>query len=324
MFRIYRRRKTCQLWRDDYFALFALLWDCFFSTTLWIGASQSRVALIFNSWVAQITFVPLIWSTRISLAFSIARLIPSKQIMWTASIGLVYLCGGFCLGFLLHISILCAEDVDGWMQVAPYQCPLSSSIAIARLVADVLSDFALIILPISAFWHRLKLLATTRRLIQACFCASMLTATCNIVLSALLFWHSNSSAPQERQETVFLAMVTPHLLAAISLLVCNGLVVVTSVYRLFRTEPPSRPIGDPKNSPPAPTSTDIIQGMATGSTAATESPVNMPSRDGQYQDSTPDSHLANTRTSTSSDFIELTELSESDLAHSIPYDIERN
>jgi len=82
----------------------------------------------------------------------------------------------------------------------------------AAPTADVLSDFALIILPISAFWRRLKLLATTRRLIHTCFCASMLTATCNIVLSALLFWHSNSSAPQERQETVFLAMVTPHLL----------------------------------------------------------------------------------------------------------------
>ncbi|KAF8902377.1 hypothetical protein CPB84DRAFT_1775945 [Gymnopilus junonius] len=193
------------------------------------------------------------------------------------SIGLAYLFGGLCIGFLLHISILCSQDVDDWMQIVPYQCPMSSSTAIARLIADISSDLGLIILPLSAFWHRFKLQPMTHRLIQACFCASILTAACNVVLAALLFWHGNSKVTQERAETAPLAMVIPHLLASISLLVCNILVVVTSFYRLFRTEPVPKPIGDPHSTPTPLKSTNMAHVPGANSNS-----INMTSSSHQY------------------------------------------
>lgn len=114
------------------------------------------------------------------------------------------------------------------------------------------------------------------------------------------------------------------LKASISLLVCNILVVVTSFYRFLCTEPALKPVGDP-HSLPTPRSTIIARVPRSRSSIGTENntnPQNGISFTGhdRSQGTGTNSDLSNI--SASSDYVVLTELFESDLAHSLPGDIE--
>ncbi|KAF9473412.1 hypothetical protein BDN70DRAFT_843503 [Pholiota conissans] len=236
MYRLYRRRKTRQLWRDDYFAALSLVLECVYFPSLWLPVLASRKALVAASWIAKVLSPSLLGFSRVSLAFSIARVIPPNQPMRYASIWFAWFSA--IVGIVLSVSgaITCAHK--DWQQSYPYQCRLPIASVIFRVCMDIFSDIVLIIIPFWAFWRRLKLPRTSRRLIKACFAASILTFLSCLSAAAVLLQRYYANSPEKNAETGFLVSVMPHLMASIALLVCNMLVVVTSVYRFFRSENP--------------------------------------------------------------------------------------
>ncbi|KDR80829.1 hypothetical protein GALMADRAFT_1109732 [Galerina marginata CBS 339.88] len=246
-FRIHRRIKTRQFWIDDHFATLTLIFDCIYFPTLWLRQLKSPVSQIVTSWMSLIGFTLVIWCARISLALSIARVIPPKQPMRFACVCLACLFGAFCIGGLIQVCIACGEKGAAWPRYFPYQCQLKAAFGITRVCTDVFSDILLVAIPLWTFYRRLNLLpVTTRRLVKACFAASILTALSSILSSIILFNHDGSDSKVREAETSFLASVMAHLMASTSFLVCNTLVVATSFYRFFRTEEPVAAVGDPQ------------------------------------------------------------------------------
>ncbi|KAF9473406.1 hypothetical protein BDN70DRAFT_997645 [Pholiota conissans] len=153
IYRLYRRTKTRQLWRDDYFAALSLILECLYFPTLWLPEDTRRRALVTTSWIAQVVCPLLIWFTRVSLAFSIARAIPPNQPMRCISICFAWFCGVVGTVVAIGSVITCARK--SWDQTYPYQCPMPVASAIIRTCMDILSDVILIIIPFWAFWRRL-------------------------------------------------------------------------------------------------------------------------------------------------------------------------
>ncbi|KAF8956958.1 hypothetical protein BDZ97DRAFT_142368 [Flammula alnicola] len=309
LFRLYRRRKTRQLWWDDYFAMISLALDCLYFPTLWVRVVNARDAQVATSWVAQIVFPLLIWCTRISLALSIARAIPPQQSMRVTSIRFAYLFGAIGVALTIEVGIACGRNNASWNQIFPYICPLSEGSAISRVSLDIFADASLIIIPFKAFWRQLRLPPITRRLIKACFAASILTAISCVLTTIILFDRHNTQSAEKNAEADFMASIMSHLVASISLLVCNMLVVVTSFYRFFRAEEPIAAIGNlrpPANHNNAPL--DMESGVERTTSNTTDGGTDEPP-------SSEDKHTENATqpTTTSGSYhIELTELFESD------------
>ncbi|KAF8202442.1 hypothetical protein BJ912DRAFT_920802 [Pholiota molesta] len=122
IYRLYRRTKTRQLWKDDYIAAFILLFDCVYFPSLWLqGASRHGLALTVEN------------------------------------------------------MVICARNTGDWEHTYPYQCSVPFPSVIFRTSMGSFADIALSVIPFCAFWRRLKLPRVTRRLIKACFAASLLT-----------------------------------------------------------------------------------------------------------------------------------------------------
>ncbi|KAF9473407.1 hypothetical protein BDN70DRAFT_384130 [Pholiota conissans] len=209
IYRLYRRTKTRQLWRDDYFAALSLALECVYFPSLWLPVLASRKALVAASWISKV-FSPLVVGfTRVSLAFSTARAIPPNQPMRYASIYFAWFCVIVGIGLSMRGAITCAQK--GWQQSYPYQCRLSIASVVFRIGTDIFSDTILIIIPFWAFWRRLKLPRTSRRLIKACFAASSLTFLSCVATGAVLLQRYYANAPEKRAETGYLVSVMPHL-----------------------------------------------------------------------------------------------------------------
>ncbi|KAF9473410.1 hypothetical protein BDN70DRAFT_885860 [Pholiota conissans] len=217
IYRLYRRTKMRQLWRDDYFAAFSLVLECVYFPSLWLPVLASRRALVTTSWIAQVMCPLLVWFTRVSLALSIARAIPPNQPMRYASIWFAWFSAAVGIGFSVSGTIPCAHK--DWQQNYPYQCRLSIVSVIIRVCMDIFSDTILIIIPFWAFWRRIKLPRTSRRLIKACFAASVLTFLSCVSTAAVLFQRYYASSPEKRAETGFIVSVMPHLMVCFCLFI---------------------------------------------------------------------------------------------------------
>jgi hypothetical protein len=74
------------------------------------------------------------------------------------------------------------------------------------------ADIALTVIPFCAFWRRLKLPRVTRRLIKACFAASLLTFITCVMTVVVVFGRYNLHSAKERAETGFLDLAMSHLM----------------------------------------------------------------------------------------------------------------
>lgn len=101
-----------------------------------------------------------------------------------------------------------------------YSCRMTKAVALSQLVTDVAADASLIVAPIQ-FWKDVGLTRNSKILILSTFGSSVLITVITIPHSIMLF-HSIT-------ETV---IIVAHVKAALSLVICNLLVIVTLVYRV--------------------------------------------------------------------------------------------
>jgi len=141
-----------------------------------------------------------------------------------------------------------------------------------RFASQVVGDIFLVIIPfVTFFWRlpfhcpkqpsptntnappplvRLRLPPLTRRLLQVCFLASLLTTLVATLTLVLLYRTQYSDSPEIQARIGYMAFVLSHFNGSTSLLVCNLLIVITSLYRFLRT--PSRIVEIGKSPPNLP------------------------------------------------------------------------
>ncbi|KAI3621740.1 hypothetical protein WG66_016706 [Moniliophthora roreri] len=230
---IHRFRMSRFAW-DDGWAAIALVFESIYLTANWLRVlvvstknsvpiQQYRYHSEILMWMITSLFTVIVWTCRISLALSIARILPPGRVRT-----LTVLFSGSCFlqGAVLIIvkSSICNVDFG---RNPIIKCNPSGVVGIVQVLMDVVSTALLVILPLYVLWDwksRTDRPRRERRLIMLLFMSSLLT----LVVCLVHEIHNLQSNPLN-----FRQGYSAQFESAISLLVCNLLVVVISVYRII-------------------------------------------------------------------------------------------
>ncbi|KAJ7584925.1 hypothetical protein C8J56DRAFT_862500 [Mycena floridula] len=232
VFRILCRRRDKLLWWDDFVAGFAGCVDCLYFVVLWIRyrlgtpqhTIQTRVILY---WISSLSFFIIVWTSRISLALTLTRLMPpaSRARVVTKCMAVAYAI--LLIALVLQLGIVCGGN-DQWHKSPAVAC--SGTSWASSLTADVIADVTLIVVPRLLLW-RVNLAKAQHRLVYLVFATSILTCLASIVLHTFLLGSAKwgGGAPKLVQ---FLSAVE----ATIALCVANLLVVAGYIFRGMKSD----------------------------------------------------------------------------------------
>ncbi|KAL4078103.1 hypothetical protein V8B97DRAFT_1210198 [Scleroderma yunnanense] len=171
--------------------------------------SWGPIAVI-SGWMATLSLAAVVWAARFSVLFSIVRVgNPSKALKWTTT--------AIGCSFVIMFLVIEGQRLEVCVNV---QCRVFKSTAISQLITDVIADLCLVALPIRLL-RGTKLSWMKRILIQSTFSASMCITIVTIIHSVVLLKDTSSGN-----------LLFGHFKAALSLLICNLLVIVTFIYRV--------------------------------------------------------------------------------------------
>ncbi|KAH6910347.1 hypothetical protein BKA70DRAFT_1466904, partial [Coprinopsis sp. MPI-PUGE-AT-0042] len=237
--RICIRWKDAKLWLDDYVAAATMLIDIAFAITFWLmfgthAGSSMTLSVTKIGWLNVVVYFFIFWMSRVSLALSIARVFPPGTVARKSLIAMAALFFFFCIFACVLNGSLCiwspAIYPPEMMRFGEYKnCQpgtlryfLAGGITAA---VDFLSDILAIIVPLTFLW-RITLPPSERRLVHGSISATTLTALSGVV--TCVFWYAPIDLGQDFRIIVAGAI---HQQAAISLIICNLLVVVTYWWR---------------------------------------------------------------------------------------------
>lgn len=206
IFRLIYRCWTRHLWWEDAWAAFALIFDVICLLCIWIRASISLPI-----WTFSAASTSVVWAARMSIFFSVIRVAdPSgcKYQKWITYLIIVSF-AGMWIAVLVQKNITCV-----------FVCQMTKSVALLQMITDIIADVSLIAVPLQ-FWKNVRLTRNSKILIFSTFGASFLITVITIAHSVMLF-HCAS------EKTLIIA----HVKVALSLVICNLLVIVTLVYRV--------------------------------------------------------------------------------------------
>ncbi|KAG1728534.1 uncharacterized protein EDB91DRAFT_1161922 [Suillus paluster] len=206
VFRLVYRGWMRQLWWEDAWAAFALFSDVFCMVWIW-----THYLIQFPAGVFGVAFTSVMWAARMSIIFSIIRVANRS-------------------GYKIHKRItylIAASFVCMWVAVAAqkittciYKCQTTHAVAVSQLITDVVADVSLIAAPLH-FWKNVGLSRHGKILILSVFGSSLLITIVTIPHCIMLF----QSATQT-------TLIFAHVKTALSLVICNVLVIVTFAYRV--------------------------------------------------------------------------------------------
>jgi hypothetical protein len=207
IFRLVYKGRMHHLWWEDAWAAFALIADVVCLACIWIDRAIS-------AWVVSIAFTTVPWAARMSIIFSIIPIANHsgskihKQI--THLIAVSFVCMWAAL--LVEKVRICRF----------YSCHMGKSVALSLLITDVAADISLVAVPL----YLLKNVGLSRNkkiLVQSAFGASLLTTAVTIPHSTLLIFDIFNTT----------TLMFAHIKAALSLIICNLLVIVSFLYRVY-------------------------------------------------------------------------------------------
>ncbi|KAG1742813.1 hypothetical protein EDB19DRAFT_597143 [Suillus lakei] len=207
--RLLYRAWTRHLWWEDAWAVVALIADVLCVACLWLDA---RI----TSWILSVAFTSVLWAARMSIIFSIIRIANLSGCKIHKQIT-----------YLIAVSFVCmwAALIAQKMSVCElHNCLMSESVALSQLITDVIADVSLVAAPVY-LWNNVGLSRSRKILILSAFGASILITTLTIP-------HSISLSMGHTATTLIFAYVK----GALSLFICNLLVIVTFLYRVCSKE----------------------------------------------------------------------------------------
>ncbi|KAH6910339.1 hypothetical protein BKA70DRAFT_1147351 [Coprinopsis sp. MPI-PUGE-AT-0042] len=264
--RIRIRWRGAKLWWDDYIAAAAMLINVAFAIAFWFAVKTLHAGPPMTPSFTKLgrmsvmMYLSIFWMSRVSLALSISRVFPAgtvarKSLLAMAALFFILfafscaLIGSFCI----WSPSIYPPDMD---ILAEYQNCQPGTLRYflvggATATVDFLSDIVAIIVPLRFLW-RITLPPSERRLVHGAISATILTALSSVV--TCVFWYARIDLGQDFR--IIVAGVI-HQQAAMSLIICNLLVVVTywwrKVYRRNRPTPRRYRHNDP-NIPTSETS----------------------------------------------------------------------
>ncbi|KAF8625519.1 hypothetical protein AX17_006831 [Amanita inopinata Kibby_2008] len=234
---VHRCRKNQYCW-DDLWAAFALILDLGFFSAVWIRSSNGVPAIfaspkvrIARYWISALFLPCVVWTSRISIGLSVLRIVQiskaRKRILTIAifSFSLMW------LAIVLHKIVVCATD-SSWHMNKSVQCHTGEVMGIFTLCANLCADACLVIVPLQMFTvTRPTTQLSDRRMVQTVFSLSAVSSAVSIIYALFSFMTKSSDQLKD---------LTYHIKGTITLMVCNMIVILPCLYRLFRKE-----TGDP-------------------------------------------------------------------------------
>ncbi|KAH7925029.1 hypothetical protein BV22DRAFT_1065630 [Leucogyrophana mollusca] len=228
-FRLWFRCHIRRVWWEDVWAASALCFDiiCLIAMWAWTVAlppdrsHKMGASGVVSYWLLIISYTCVIWSARLSIVFSIIRIVPPTRTVRSVSFGVALLFVSMWVLVLTAKAYSCARDTS-WHSKMIIQCPFPTEVAIIEMCTDVVADAILVGLPLRLLW-RVKLPKHQRVMILVIFSSSFLTSVASVVHTAYLIPTSS-----------FIGGLTAEIEGALSLVVCNLLVIVTFVYRVVQ------------------------------------------------------------------------------------------
>lgn len=224
-FRITHRVRIARFWWDDFWALVSAFLIAILLVFLWLVPylkdHGTLDQLVLTAWIGPLVFNVVVWTTRISICYSITRILPPGK---ARTISLILIVAFFvsCAGVFAGKVWICAHD-SSWHYLPSVSCPQNDAVNVAQVTIDIISILCLVVFPFHVL-RRVDLPAPERRLVLALFATSLVIATFVIPHSVFAF----------RPSWVQLFAWTGHLEAGVSQIICNVLVVGTWFYRVFR------------------------------------------------------------------------------------------
>lgn len=210
VFRLVYRVWTRRVWWEDAWAAISLISDVVCLACIWIHSTD------LPSWVLAVALTSVLWAARMSVIVCIIRIANHsgrKVHIWiTHLIAVSFAC--MWVALLIQKVNVCIF----------HACQMSEPVAISQLITDIISDSALVAAPL----HLLKNTGLSRSrkiLVVSSFGASILITVITIPHAVILF-----------SPVTEITLIFAHVKAAVSLIVCNILVIVTFAYRVFSKE----------------------------------------------------------------------------------------
>ncbi|KAN0085658.1 hypothetical protein V8E55_006792 [Tylopilus felleus] len=237
LFRLCFRYCIGRLWWDDFWAALALCCDAVCMVAVWTLTAPvdspyfnsealptpalSRNAHVVSYWLSILFYTCTIWFARLSIVFSVIRIVPPARSNTLTALGAagVFVC---MWAYIFTCKVVtCAVD-RSWYHAVVIECPLPNWVAISEVSTDTVSDAILVALPFRLLW-RVKLPSNQRIMVLSVFSTSVLVSIISAVHTAYLI-----------PLVTFVGGATAEMEGAISLIVCNLLVLVTFIYRMTR------------------------------------------------------------------------------------------
>ncbi|KAG1836647.1 hypothetical protein DFJ58DRAFT_749734 [Suillus subalutaceus] len=216
-YRIWLRR----FWLEDAWAGVAFLFGIATLTSCWTYVEAAGEEEIISFWVYSFTFLSLVWAVRLSILFSIVRIVYETQHLRRLILGLAGLFLGLWAGVVAQKAWGFGHNTSWYQTTGKVHAFLTQPMVAFELMSDCLSDTILIVLPLRLLWS-FKLPKRQKRMIFAIFSSSIVVTIISIFRGFC----------ETAKYTSVLGPVTDFE-TALSLLICNLLVVVTFLYRIF-------------------------------------------------------------------------------------------
>ncbi|PPQ79201.1 hypothetical protein CVT25_002779 [Psilocybe cyanescens] len=237
--RLVHRWRTRRMWWDDWVTFVPLLVDCLYLSFMWKGA-QGRSPLLkgnifFSPLLNSIFYLTVLWLSRVSLALSTARIFPSKHVYRRVAL---WISGIFLFLYVANVMMVifkCWGSTSQKTSQIQLCAQKSTSVKVkvtTRLsfTLDALAEVILVVTPL-VMLRNIRLPKGERRLILALFSSSILS-----FLGSVAFFVVWVLARSFGQQSIFITKMTAQLQVAISLLVCNLLVVTMLFYRIAQRD----------------------------------------------------------------------------------------
>ncbi|CCM04008.1 uncharacterized protein FIBRA_06165 [Fibroporia radiculosa] len=224
--RLYYRWYRRHLGYDDAWAAFSLVSVFFMIAGAWLRSQENvtNEQRVIGYFMLDVSFTCVLWSARMSILFSIMRIIPYLMTLRRWAYGSAILFGLMWIVMLSEKIAVC-EINDAWKTNPEAQCVLGKPVGGVELATDITADIILVALPIWLLWG-INISASRRKLLMAIFSASIITTVVSIVHT------SYELGPNRNAEGI-----AAHVEADMSLIICNLAVLMTWLVRtIFKGE----------------------------------------------------------------------------------------
>ncbi|KAH0834838.1 hypothetical protein J3R83DRAFT_10458 [Lanmaoa asiatica] len=214
IFRLAYRSYNSRFGWEDAWALLALLTDIGNLICSWLGQSTplnpTTTDIILN-WVATVTLTSVLWEARLSMIAAIIRITNPHAHIRRISYAIAIAFGLMWMAVLAQKLYNCGTTLSA----------MSHGVAISQLITDVISDVLLVVTPIF-FLKGMKISRGQRVLLISSFASSIGITIVSIAHSIILFLPPSSKS-----------LLIAHIKAALAVIICNLLIILTFAYRLF-------------------------------------------------------------------------------------------